>query len=76
MDATTAPARAQIPEALRWRLEDIYPDRETWQRDLAALERQIEDLAARKGTLARGAAALAAAFSALRAAIFSTTAPE
>ncbi len=64
MDATTAPARAQIPEALRWRLEDIYPDRETWQRDLAALERQIEDLAARKGTLARGAAALAAALQA------------
>lgn len=61
---TTIPARETVPEDLRWKLEDIYPDVEAWEAGAAELERRVDDFAGRKGTLAQGADVLCAALEA------------
>jgi len=43
----------------RWKLEDIYPDRQAWERALTGIERSVEDVAAFQGRLGDGAAVLA-----------------
>ena len=64
--ATSAPARprnrAEIDDAHKWNLTDIYPDWGTWDRARAALDRRIGDFAALKGTLAQGPRSLLAAY--------------
>jgi oligoendopeptidase F len=64
--ATSAPARprnrAEIDDAHKWNLTDIYPDWESWDRARAELDRRIVDFAALKGTLAAGPTALLAAY--------------
>jgi oligoendopeptidase F len=63
--STVTPARsrhrADIDEASKWNLADIYADWPAWQTDLTRLEAQIARYAALKGTLATGSAALLAA---------------
>ena len=54
--------RADIAEAYKWHLDDIYPDWKSWEGALAELERRIGEYAALKGTLGRGPAELGAAY--------------
>ena len=54
--------RAEIEDAHKWNLNDIYPDWRTWDEARAELERRIAEYAALKGTLARGPDRLLAAY--------------
>ena len=54
--------RAEIGDAHKWNLNDIYPDWHTWDEARAELERRIGEYAALKGTLARGPDRLLAAY--------------
>src|SRR5262245_53741093 len=54
--------RAEISDAHKWRLDDIYPDWATWETAYAELERRIGEYAALKGTLEQGATRLLAAY--------------
>ncbi|HXT69050.1 MAG TPA: oligoendopeptidase F [Vicinamibacterales bacterium] len=54
--------RAEISDAHKWRLDDIYPDWTTWETAYAELERRIGEYAALKGTLNQGPARLLAAY--------------
>jgi|HigsolmetaAR202D_1030399.scaffolds.fasta_scaffold09473_2 oligoendopeptidase F len=53
--------RSAIDDAYKWRLEDIYPDWQAWEADVAALDAGIGEYAALKGTLAQGPDRLLAA---------------
>jgi len=59
---TSAPVRtrirSEIDDAYKWNLADIFPDWDTWERARRDLEKLIEDYAALRGTLGRGASAL------------------
>jgi oligoendopeptidase F len=57
-----ARSRAEVSEAHKWNLTDIYPDWGAWERGRAELERRIGEYATLKGTLAQGAERLLAAF--------------
>src|SRR5688500_11793829 len=46
--------RAEIGEAYKWNLDDIYPDWTAWEAQLGTLERRVGEYAALKGTLAQG----------------------
>src|SRR5262245_7524932 len=54
--------RAEITDAYKWRLDDIYPDWTTWESALAELERRIGEYAGLKGTLGSGPGQLLAAY--------------
>src|SRR5262245_64074382 len=54
--------RAEIGDAYKWRLDDIYPDWPTWESELAELERRVGEYAALKGTLGQGPDQLLAAY--------------
>jgi oligoendopeptidase F len=54
--------RAEIADAHKWHLDDIYADWRAWEVALAELERRIGEYAALKGTLGRGPAELLAAY--------------
>ena len=57
MTATAPPRsrnRAEIGEAHKWDLADIYPDWASWDTARAALERRVGEYAALKGTLGHG----------------------
>src|SRR5690348_14389867 len=54
--------RADIDDAHKWNLSDIYGDWSEWDRARAELDRLIDEYAAFKGTLAQGADRLAAAY--------------
>jgi oligoendopeptidase F len=69
-DAMTAPAamttgspkdRNELAVGDTWKLDDIYANGPDWEAGCGALERGIQGLAARRGTLASGGAALLAA---------------
>jgi oligoendopeptidase F len=53
--------RADIPEKYRWRLEDIFPDDESWETAWQAIAPLLDDLLAHRGKLGLGAAELAEA---------------
>jgi len=67
MTASAAPTtgspkeRHELAVVDTWKLDDIYATPSDWDAGCAALEAGIEALAARRGTLASGAAALLAA---------------
>jgi len=62
-DAATRPRnRAEIDDAFKWDLADIYPDWTAWETARAELERRIGEYAALKGTLASGPEQLLAAY--------------
>ena len=44
--------RSQIPEKYKWRVNDIYPDWDAWEKGYSDLEGKINDFKAFKGTLA------------------------
>ncbi len=52
------PKRNEVPEALTWRLEDIYPDTAAWEAELAQVQAEGEKLAAYAGRLSESAAVL------------------
>jgi oligoendopeptidase F len=54
--------RADIDDAYKWRLDDIYADWGAWSTDVAIIEAGIGAYTALKGTLATGADRLLAAF--------------
>src|SRR5262245_13677298 len=54
--------RADIAEAYKWHLDDIYADWKSWEGALAELEKRIGAYASLKGTLGRGPAELLAAY--------------
>jgi len=54
--------RADIDDAHKWHLDDIYPTWEAWTVALGELERRIAEYAALKGTLGQGADRLLAAY--------------
>ena len=64
MTSTAVPRsrdRQAIPDAYKWRLEDIYPGWNAWTAGVAELEAGIPEYAALKGTLAQGPDRLLAA---------------
>jgi oligoendopeptidase F len=67
MTASAAPTtgspkeRHELAAADTWKLDDIYATAQDWEGGCATLEAGIQALAARRGTLASGAAALLAA---------------
>ena len=52
------PKRQEVPEALTWRLEDIYADRRAWEADLKEAQELGDKIAGREGSAATSAAAL------------------
>jgi oligoendopeptidase F len=64
--STAAPPRprnrAEIDDAHKWNLSDIYPDWKLWDEARVELERRIGEYAALKGTLASGPERLLAAY--------------
>jgi oligoendopeptidase F len=54
--------RAEIADAYKWLLDDIYPDWTTWESALAELEQRIGDFSGLKGTLASGPGQVLAAY--------------
>lgn len=60
--AKRLPKRAEIPEAMRWRLEDLYPTDDMWEEDFRRVKEAIPQLKAFAGTLAQSPARLAECF--------------
>mgnify|MGYP002626057599 CR=1 FL=1 len=54
------PKRNEVPVELTWRLEDVYENKEAWEADLAAVERESDVLAEMAGTVTDSAANLLA----------------
>src|SRR4249920_293066 len=54
--------RADIAEAYKWNLADIYPDWDAWDRAKAELDRLIGKYVGLKGTLSQGPNRLLEAF--------------
>jgi len=53
-----APERDDIPDRYKWRVDRIFGDWPAWERAFAQVEASLDDLAARRGTLADGPQAL------------------
>ncbi len=60
-ETTRVPERSEIDKKYLWATEEIFPNVEAWQKEYAALENKIGDLAAFKGTLSEGPEQLAKA---------------
>ena len=45
-------SRQEIPAEDKWAIEDLYPTDAAWEQDLAALEREGQELASYAGRLA------------------------
>lgn len=52
------PAREEVPEKYKWRLEDIYPDEERWQSDFTKIQSSMSTLESHKGKLATSSSEL------------------
>ena len=52
------PERKDIPEDLRWKVEDIYPSDQLCEADMSAVRSRVPDLASYAGRLGAGAKAL------------------
>lgn len=48
------PKRSELPEEDKWRLEDIYPADELWEKDFAKAKELIAEVAGFKGRLGEG----------------------
>ena len=59
---THLPKREEVPIELTWRLEDIYPDLESWEQELKQAVETADALAAYEGRLGASAASLLEAF--------------
>jgi oligoendopeptidase F len=49
------PERASVPDEFKWRLSDIYPTEEEWERDFELVKADLPKLASKRGTLGRSA---------------------
>jgi len=49
-----AQPRSAVPEEYQWKWSDIFPDREAWQEELSAFERDIPSLKQYEGRLSEG----------------------
>ena len=58
--AKTIPERSEISQQYLWALEDLYPNQDAWERDLAALAETVETIPAYRGTLGKSASRLLA----------------
>ena len=54
----TIPARADIPEEFKWKLEDLYADDSAWEQDFSSMPEAMRDLAVFHGKLAQDAGTL------------------
>lgn len=61
MKKKSLPKRSEIPEELKWRLEDIYASDEEWERDFLWVKDQIPRLSGHQGHMGDSADALYAA---------------
>ena len=52
------PKRQEVAEELTWRLEDIFPDNEAWEKELAESQVLADEAAAYEGTLSDSAGQL------------------
>ena len=50
--------RSEVPEELTWDLTDLFPDRKSWEQELASIDKDLNDVTKFKGTLHTGAKAL------------------
>ena len=57
-DALTNPSRSEVDPKDCWDLTALYPSDEAWEKDFAAVEDKLPELAAFKGTLEQGAETL------------------
>lgn len=57
-ETQNVPRRSDVPIEHTWDLTTIYATDDAWERDVAALEQQLPELAALEGALAAGAQAL------------------
>lgn len=48
-------SREEIPEQYRWRVDKIYPDDESWEKEFQAMQTRINELDSLPGTLERSA---------------------
>ena len=56
------PARSKVKKADTWDLGSLYPSDAVWDKDFAKLEKKLAGYAKFRGTLAKGAAEIAACF--------------
>ncbi|MDQ0189666.1 oligoendopeptidase F [Alicyclobacillus cycloheptanicus] len=56
------PTRSEIADKYKWRLEDIYPNQEAWDKEAAEVGPLVEQLTALAGHLAESAETLCKAF--------------
>ncbi|AYC29019.1 oligoendopeptidase F [Paenisporosarcina cavernae] len=52
------PIRSEVPEELTWKLEDIFPSNDAWEKELTEVSELAEKATQFKGTFASGAEAL------------------
>lgn len=52
--------RAEVPEHLTWNLKDLFPDKDAWEQELAAVPEAISSVTRFKGRLGDGASELLA----------------
>ncbi|WP_050182708.1 oligoendopeptidase F [Domibacillus robiginosus] len=57
------PARSEVPEELKWRLEDIFATDEEWEEEFKALQALAGEASSYKGTLGESAEQMHAFFS-------------
>ena len=55
------PTRAEIPNEYKWRLEDLFPSDDAWEKAFAAVEETLPKISAFKGRLGQGSEQLLAA---------------
>jgi oligoendopeptidase F len=51
----TLPKRSEVPLELKWRLEDIYPDEQSWEEDYQWVKQVLPEAESIKGTLGQSA---------------------
>ncbi len=56
---TRPPARSEIPEEAKWKLEDLYPTRDAFEADLKLLGEEAKKVSACRGKLGKSLAGLA-----------------
>ena len=54
-DNKKLPKRSEVPQNLKWRIEDIYPDKDSWEEDYQYIKDMLPKLVEIKGTLGESA---------------------
>lgn len=57
-DNKRLPKRSEVPQELKWRIEDIYPDKDSWEKDYQYIKDMLPKVAEIKGTLGESAESL------------------